>query len=371
MKYATEKDVVGFLKKLKQELILQMPAGGGGGGGSGSGDMLKSVYDQNNNGIVDNSERLGGKTEGQLNVDKVDGYDASAFAQASHTHTKSQITDFSHKSTHSTGGNDSLSPSDIGAAAASHTHTKSQITDFAHSHTKSDITDFAHTHSESDISISDVTTGNVSTAKHGFCPKAPNDTTQFLRGDGTWAVPPAGGSSGVSYMFPPKLISNVYFCPFDFTAVTTQALTANRIYVAPFILGRNLTITTIAIQVTSAGSSGTLAQVGIYSNGSDNAPASILYNTSDLDTASTGVKTYPNQSWQLQAGTVYWLAVQGSGAPTLRAITQAMGLVYLSGTTGTFTGCYYYAAASYGLPNSLESVTWAYQSNFPAAFFGY
>jgi hypothetical protein len=61
MKYATEKDVVGFLKKLKKELILQMPTGGGGGGGSGSGDMLKSVYDTDNDGIVDNAELIEGR----------------------------------------------------------------------------------------------------------------------------------------------------------------------------------------------------------------------------------------------------------------------------------------------------------------------
>lgn len=33
-----------------------------GGGGGGSGDMLKSVYDTNSNGVVDDSERLGGQT---------------------------------------------------------------------------------------------------------------------------------------------------------------------------------------------------------------------------------------------------------------------------------------------------------------------
>lgn len=44
---------------------------------------------------------------------------------------------------------------------------------------------------ESALSLSDVTTGNVSTSKHGFVPKAPNDTGKFLRGDGTWNVPSA------------------------------------------------------------------------------------------------------------------------------------------------------------------------------------
>lgn len=42
---------------------------------------------------------------------------------------------------------------------------------------------------ESDISLSNNTTNNVSTAKHGFAPQLPNLTTQFLRGDGAWASP--------------------------------------------------------------------------------------------------------------------------------------------------------------------------------------
>lgn len=47
---------------------------------------------------------------------------------------------------------------------------------------------YKNTASESDLRLSDVTTGNVSTTAHGFCPKAPNDTNKFLRGDGTWAA---------------------------------------------------------------------------------------------------------------------------------------------------------------------------------------
>jgi len=53
MKYASEKDVVGWLKKLK--------TGSLGGGGTGSGDMLKSVYDKNDNGVVDNAELIDGR----------------------------------------------------------------------------------------------------------------------------------------------------------------------------------------------------------------------------------------------------------------------------------------------------------------------
>lgn len=46
---------------------------------------------------------------------------------------------------------------------------------------------------ESKIGLSDNTTNDVSTAKHGFTPKAPNDTTKFLRGDATWAAPISTG----------------------------------------------------------------------------------------------------------------------------------------------------------------------------------
>jgi len=38
---------------------------------------------------------------------------------------------------------------------------------------------------------------DVSTSKHGLCPKAPNDTTKFLRGDGAWGVPAGGGADKI------------------------------------------------------------------------------------------------------------------------------------------------------------------------------
>ena len=76
-----------------------------------------------------------------------------------------------------------------GKAAASHTHTKTQITDFAHTHGKSDITDFAHTHTKTDITdfpasmtptahASTATTYGVGTAtQYGHVKLANNLTT--------------------------------------------------------------------------------------------------------------------------------------------------------------------------------------------------
>jgi len=50
---------------------------------------------------------------------------------------------------------------------------------------------------ESLLTLSDVTTLNVSMAKHGFAPKLPNDATKFLDGTGAYTVPAGGsGSAG-------------------------------------------------------------------------------------------------------------------------------------------------------------------------------
>lgn len=51
------------------------------------------------------------------------------------------------------------------------------------------------------LRLSDVTDNDVSTSKHGFTPKAPNDTTKFLRGDGAWATPSssAGAADPIIY----------------------------------------------------------------------------------------------------------------------------------------------------------------------------
>ena len=46
---------------------------------------------------------------------------------------------------------------------------------------------------DANLTTTDITTNDVSTTKHGFVPKAPNNTTTFLRGDGTWAAPASGG----------------------------------------------------------------------------------------------------------------------------------------------------------------------------------
>jgi len=71
--------------------------GADGASGSGTGDMLKSVYDTNGNGVVDRAAS------------------ADSVAYANVTDKPETFTPTAHKSTHAAGGADALSPSDIGA----------------------------------------------------------------------------------------------------------------------------------------------------------------------------------------------------------------------------------------------------------------
>lgn len=51
---------------------------------------------------------------------------------------------------------------------------------------------------EADLSFTDITTNNVSTTKHGFTPKLPNDATKFLNGTGAYTVP--SRTASISYV---------------------------------------------------------------------------------------------------------------------------------------------------------------------------
>lgn len=134
-----------------------------GADGQGAGDMLKAIYDTDNDGTVDNAAQLGGHgadyfataEHGHTAADvgatpTVDGltaeddiadadalpmYDASASAHRKITWASIKtvlgnvFAPSAHVATHAVGGTDALSPSDIGAAAASHGHAWSAVTD--------------------------------------------------------------------------------------------------------------------------------------------------------------------------------------------------------------------------------------------------
>lgn len=121
-----------------------------------------------------------------------------------HTHNKADIVDFAH--THNITDVTGLQTALDGKANNVHTHTISQITNLqttldgksnvGHTHSISDITNLqtsldgkanvSHTHTEAQLTLSDVTTNNATTTRHGFLPKLSGNNTDVLKGDGTF-----------------------------------------------------------------------------------------------------------------------------------------------------------------------------------------
>ncbi len=65
---------------------------------------------------------------------------------------------------------------ELNEAPPSHTHVIADITDL----NTVKLDDWATPDDNADL--------DFSTSKHGLCPKAPNDTSKYLRGDATWAI---------------------------------------------------------------------------------------------------------------------------------------------------------------------------------------
>jgi uncharacterized protein (TIGR03437 family) len=74
---------------------------------------------------------------------------------------------------------------------------------------------------DADLSISDIATNNVSTAAHGFAPKAPNSTTQWLRGDATWAKAPG---RLVSFTVLATTGASTYTVPANVTSILVECV---------------------------------------------------------------------------------------------------------------------------------------------------
>ncbi|OGZ64132.1 MAG: hypothetical protein A3A98_04095 [Candidatus Staskawiczbacteria bacterium RIFCSPLOWO2_01_FULL_40_39] len=166
---------------------------------------------------------------------------------------------------------------------------------------------------DSDLSLSDITTNDVSTTKHGFAPKAPNNTTRFLRGDATWSALPSPHTTVSTYI--PK--------PAGLEGVATNALNSNttmlvgQIYI-PFKIIANK----ISFRNEGAATSGT-ADITMYSEdgqnqiftvttGTINAESIITTSLSSETTINPGVyyiAINPNSTTDVQP----WLWTAGSG----------------------------------------------------------
>jgi hypothetical protein len=127
---------------------------------------------------------------------------------------------------------------------------------------------------EADQTLADNTTGNVSTTKHGYAPKAPNDATKYLDGTGAYSVP--AGSGGSSTIVAPQGRLTLTTAVPVMTANTTAQGT---VYYTPHIGGYVPIFTTVFTMTAFTEKSLTL-------NATDNVSGS-LYDIFIFDNAGT------------------------------------------------------------------------------------
>jgi len=102
--------------------------------------------------------------------------------------------------------------------------------------------------------------------------------------------------------------------------VTTQATTANTLYLYPFIPNKTITSVSLKIQVTILGA-GVNCRILIYSD-LNGFPNTKLYESANLDCSTIGVKT-ATTAQTFNAGTTYWSALHSSGVTTLSHINSS------------------------------------------------
>lgn len=143
---------------------------------------------------------------------------------------------------------------------------------------------------------------------------------------------------------------------------TTQASNANRLILEPFIPNQTLTIQSLNINVTTLFATG-LAKVLIYSDVSG-VPTNKLYESTDLDCSTTGIKT-ATTTFTFNAGTTYWLGfVSNNSTNAFTYYGQSSILSFAGGAFSNATHGYFNATYA-SIPSTLTTVIYS-SGNIPA-----
>jgi len=163
---------------------------------------------------------------------------------------------------------------------------------------------------EGKLDLSDVTTFNVTTARHGFAPKAPNDASKFLDGTGAYTTPSGFAPGGAPY-YPGYQAGRFYGTPYA-SSGGTRTTAANILYAAPFYCAVATTFTKIGFRCTSGGAGN--FELGIYNN-NNGIPGTLFHDfgSTVVTTSSFVANTLTGQTITLAVGW-YWLAVAFSSA---------------------------------------------------------
>ena len=142
------------------------------------------------------------------------------------------------------------------------------------------------------------------------------------------------------------------------TSTNTSTRSNGTLHMTPLTLASAITIDRIAIEVTGAGTAGSVCRLGLYSDDGGK-PGALLVDAGTVDTTTTGVKEV-TVSQVLSAGRV-WLAAVQQGAPaTLATVRTTLSSLWIGNSS---------ASNVLGTPGNgllVTGVTGALPSPFPA-----
>lgn len=101
------------------------------------------------------------------------------------------------------------------------------------------------------LSLTDVTTNDVSTSKHGFAPKAPNDATKYLDGTGAYSVPTSTVPAGTII----QVVQTVKSDSFTTNSTTFTDVTGLSASITPSNSANKVKVTT-SVFLSNSGSGG-------------------------------------------------------------------------------------------------------------------
>jgi hypothetical protein len=126
---------------------------------------------------------------------------------------------------------------------------------------------------------------------------------------------------------------------------TNTALTANRVTLFPIIFANTFTMAAFAITVAATTPiAGSRARICIYDN-RNGAPRNLLYQSTDLDCSTSGVKEVIT-NYNFLVGVVYWMGVHSNAASNISHIPFTSCVQWGGSSTQPYT--LWYQNVTYG-----------------------
>jgi hypothetical protein len=141
--------------------------------------------------------------------------------------------------------------------------------------------------------------------------------TSDASGNGSWQAAAGGGGGGIHIPVEPVAL-RVYGLRLNGGGLNTSVVGANGMRLLPFLPKHNLRPRSFSINVISA-SAGSLLKILVFSNLAGSTYEK-LFESTDLDCSTTGVKTATSTTFQFNAGETYWVGIiANQSGPTLSA----------------------------------------------------